>query len=184
MRMSDSKLLSFASGEIPIPGDSQRSLGRTPALPVLPLHLHLLLHSLISAPPLTELHQIRRKEQAADGAAHASHQASAALDHRPVAQAKAAAKSESFSFVCAWKDIPEIQQLFAACAASHTGGFQVQRGQIASCCLCLKLFAVTVSAHEATGCRSDSRAVDAVLQGVLPQFSFELEQLRAAAQLL
>jgi hypothetical protein len=78
--------------------------------------------------------QISRKEQAAGGAAHASHPASAALDHRPVAQAKAAvasaAKSESFSFVCAWKDVPEIQRLFAACAASHVGGFQVQRGRV------------------------------------------------------
>ena len=84
-----------------------------------------------------------RKEQAADGAAHAAHQSSAALDHRPVAQAKAAvasaAKSESFSFVCAWKDVPEIQRLFAACAASRVGGFQVERGRIASVTHCVML---------------------------------------------
>ena len=47
MRISDSKLLSFASGEIPIPGDSLRSLGHNAGLPVLLPRLH----SLISVPP-------------------------------------------------------------------------------------------------------------------------------------
>jgi hypothetical protein len=71
---------------------------------------------------------MKQKEKAADDAAHASHQA-IALDHRPSAQTKAAVasatKSESFSFVCGWKEVPEIQRLFAACASSYVGGFQV-----------------------------------------------------------
>jgi hypothetical protein len=37
----------------------------------------------------------------------------------------AASVLDSFTFVCAWKEMPDIQRLFAACAASAVGGFQV-----------------------------------------------------------
>lgn len=121
LNISDKKLLSFSTGETPIPGNSQRSIGYGSSCPVP--------DQSSKSPIVTARTLLHQKENAHDSP-RAEHQINTS-DQRPIAQvhskatAAVGSKIENFAFVCAWKEVPEIQRLFAVCAASAVEGFQV-----------------------------------------------------------
>jgi hypothetical protein len=121
LNISDKKLVSFSTGEAPIPGNSLRSLGYGTSCPV---------PDLFSKSPVVTARTQSHQMEKVDGTPRAEVQ-SIAKEQRHIAQmhsktiAAIVSKNENFAFVCAWKEVPEIQRLFAVCAASAVGGFQV-----------------------------------------------------------
>ncbi len=119
--ISDKKLLSISTGETPIPGNSLRSLGCATNCPVVDLSS--------KSPNVTARMNSHEKNQA-DDTPRAEHEVSAdgqrmIAQVHPKANPGVGSKVGNFAFLCAWKDVPEIQRLFEVCAASAVGGFQV-----------------------------------------------------------
>jgi hypothetical protein len=147
LNVSDKKFVSFSAGEMPIPGTSLRSLGCGHNCPVP--------DSSLKSPTVTARMQLSHRDSAVD--ASRTDRQNSANDNKPAGSVHpkvppaASCKVENFGFVCAWKELPEIQRLFAACAASAVEGFQV----LAKCSAMqqlTQLFSDAISAAEVARC--------------------------------
>ena len=120
LKISDKKFLAISAGEMPIPGASQRSLGYGNSYPAP--------DSSLQSPAATARIQLSQRDNAVDtprvDRLDSANDTKSPQVHPKVPNA-AGCKAENFAFVCAWKEFPDIQRLFAACAASAVEGFQV-----------------------------------------------------------
>ena len=105
---------------MPIPGTSQRSLGYGNSCPVP--------DSSSKSPATTARVQQSLRDNAVNtprvDRQDSANDSKSAQVHPKIPLA-AGCKVENFVFVCAWKEFPDIQRLFAACAVSAVEGFQV-----------------------------------------------------------